>query len=97
MDQPGGDPDLADETIGADGSRDFRCEELEGDRTVELPVVSEDHHRHPAAPQFTRHLKPFGELPRQVRLLSGVHYWSLREGPTHVAQRNKARVFYPPP
>ena len=49
--QPGGDPDLALESLGPERGRDVRIEHLEGDEPVVLEVARQVDGGHSATPE----------------------------------------------
>src|SRR5207248_2547273 len=50
--QPGGDLDLAQEPLGAEGRREVRVQDLDRDRPMVLQVLREEHRRHAPATQL---------------------------------------------
>ena len=52
MAQLGGNLDLAQESLGAEGSREFRPEHLDGYLAVVLDIPSQEHDRHATGTEF---------------------------------------------
>ena len=53
--QAGGDLDLAQKALGAEGRAQLRAQHLDGDPALEAQVVGEKDHGHPAAANLTLH------------------------------------------
>ena len=70
--QPGGDPDLPAEAVGADGGAEVGVEQLEGDGRS-LAVVREVHGRHAAAPELALDGVTAGEGGLELRAEIGLH------------------------
>ena len=70
----GGDPDLAQEALGADGGRQFRLEHLDGDAAFVLRVPGEVDEGHPALAQQALHVIMAGEgFPQSFQLIGHGH------------------------
>jgi hypothetical protein len=50
--EPGREPDLPDESLGAQGVRQLGMEDLQGNRTVVPEIAGEKDRGHPAAPEL---------------------------------------------
>jgi hypothetical protein len=60
MEQLRGDADLLQESLGSDGSGDFRPQNLDRDITIVPDVVSGKYFCHPTAADLPRKLIPVG-------------------------------------
>ena len=68
--QLGGDPDLAEEALGADGGRQLRLENLDSHLPLMLGVPGEIDESHPALSQQALHLVMAGEcFPQSFQLI----------------------------
>ncbi len=73
MGEPGGDPDLAGESFGAEQRAELGAEHLDGHLAVVLQVVGEVHGRHATAAELVLDGVAAGEAGSELVKLSGCH------------------------
>ena len=66
MGEAGGDLDLLEKPLGAEGDRHLGMEHLDGNLTVVLQVSGEIHDGHPTPSQFVTDVVPGGESRLQL-------------------------------
>ena len=64
--EPGGEPDLANESVHADRARQLGMQHLDGHRPVVTPVARQPHRGHAAPAQLALHRVPVGQRRVQV-------------------------------
>jgi hypothetical protein len=87
--EPGGEPDLALEAVGAEGGGELGVEHLERDRPVVLEIVGEEDRGHASAAELALE----GVQPAQsvLKLRGQIGQWSLSQGGIRVSRIPPAR------